>query len=133
MREKARKIIDKCCDAIELLIAAIVGVALLLTAGGYLLTQAGLMEIGQDTTGFLLFLENMFNLVIGIEFIKLLLKPSAEHVIEMLVFLIVRHVILGRPAAWEIALSVVCVVLLYGLNYYLHKKPRPGKKDGEKE
>ncbi len=132
MREKARKIIDKCCDGIELLIAAIVGVGLLLTAGGYLLTQAGVLDIAEGTSGFLIFLENMFNLVIGIEFIKLLLKPSAEHVIEMLVFLIVRHVILGKPAAWEIALSVICVVLLYGLNYYLHKKPRAEKKEEEK-
>ena len=122
MREKIRKIIDVSCDVLELLIAITVGVGLIGTAAGYLLTELGIANLIQDMAVFMSFLENMFYLVIGIEFIKMLLKPNAKNVIEVLVFLIVRHMIIGENSAWEILISVHCVVVLYGFSYFLHKR-----------
>ena len=122
MREKIRKIIDVSCDVLELLIAITVGVGLIGTAAGYLLTELGVANLIQDMAVFMSFLENMFYLVIGIEFIKMLLKPNAKNVIEVLVFLIVRHMIIGENSAWEILISVHCVVVLYGFSYFLHKR-----------
>ena len=122
MREKIRRIIDISCDILELLIAVTVGVGLIGTAAGYLLTELGIANLIQDMAVFMSFLENMFYLVIGIEFIKMLLKPNAKNVIEVLVFLIVRHMIIGENDAWEILISVHCVVVLYGFNYFLHRR-----------
>ena len=129
MREKIRKVIDVSCDVMELLIAVVVGIALVMTAVGYILNQLGLWEIVDATSVFLKFLENMFHLVIGIEFIKMLLKPNAENVIEVLVFLIVRHMILGENKAWEILISVHCVIVLYGFNYLIHKRKKSNQSE----
>lgn len=120
MTEKVRKIIDKACDIIELLIAIVVGVGLLYTAVTYILTEFGILDTTKDTKDFLHFLGNMFNLVVGIEFIKMLLKPSAGNVIEVLVFLIARHMIIGENTVIGILVSVVCVILLYGFHHVLH-------------
>ena len=71
----------------------------------------------------------MFSFIVGVEFIKMLCKPSAENVIEVLVFLVARHMILGNNSAVDILLSVLAVALLYGTrllvrHYKLRIKPR---------
>ena len=60
--------------------------------------------------------------MVGIEFIKMLCKPSAENVIEVLVFLIARHMIIGSNSALDILLSVVSVALLYGVRLVLRRE-----------
>ena len=124
MREKIRNLLNKCCDGIELLIAVAAVLVLLYTGVAYAITKLGIYPLYNGTDSFLLSLKEMFNLVVGIEFIKMLLKPSAENVIEVLVFLIARHLIIGENTAVGILVSVICVVLLYGFNWLVHKKCR---------
>lgn len=132
MREKIRHFINKGCDTIELLIAIAAALALLYTGAAYLITKLNIYSLLSDTTGFLLFLKEMFNLVVGIEFIKMLLKPSAENVIEVLVFLVARHLIIGENTTVGILVSVVCVILLYGFNFLVHRKKKT-QQEAEKE
>lgn len=67
--------------------------------------------------------------MVGIEFIKMLLKPSAEYVIEVLVFLIACHLIIGENTVLGILVSVICVIMLYGFNWLVHKKRREQPRD----
>lgn len=122
MREKVRCIINKGLDTIELLIAMAAVLVLLYTGIAYALTKLEIYSLMDSTEGFLIFLKEMLNLVVGIEFIKMLLKPSAENVIEVLVFLVARHLIIGENSIWGILVSVLSVILLYGFNWLVHKK-----------
>ena len=122
MREKIRYLLNKCCDGIELLIAIAAVLALLYTGVAYGITKLGIYPLFTGTDSFLLLLKDLFSFVVGIEFIKMLLKPSAENVIEVLVFLIARHLIIGENTALTILVSVVCVILLYGFNWLAHRK-----------
>lgn len=85
MRCKILKTIQKVCDIQELLL------------------KSG------NTAEFLIFLEDMFSLVVGIEFIKMLCRPSADNVIEVLIFLTARHMIVGGSSSLDIFLSVLSV------------------------
>lgn len=76
MRCKILKTIQKVCDILELLL------------------KSG------NTAEFLIFLEDMFSLVVGIEFIKMLCQPSADNVIEVLIFLTARHMIVAEAHPW---------------------------------
>ena len=76
MRCKILKTIQKVCDILELLL------------------KSG------NTAEFLIFLEDMFSLVVGIEFIKMLCRPSADNVIEVLIFLTARHMIVAEAHPW---------------------------------
>lgn len=130
MREKARNLIQKDCDILELLLAVAVGIGLIVSLVLYIPEGADLLTKSGDTGTFLLFLEDIFNIVVGIEFIKMLCKPSAENVIEVLVFLVARHMIIGSNSAFEILLSVVSVALLYGVRLVLRReKNRKEKND----
>lgn len=122
MREKARNFIQKGCDVLELLVAVAVGVGLIVSLILYIPEGVALLTKSGDTSTFLLFLEDMFSVVVGIEFIKMLCKPSAENVIEVLVFLIARHMIIGSNSALDILLSVVSVALLYGVRLVLRRE-----------
>jgi len=121
MREKARKIIQRVCDIIELLVAVAVGLGLIYSVILYIPFGLELLARSGDTTEFLVFLEDMFNIVVGIEFIKMLCKPSSDNVIEVLVFLVARHMIIGSSSAFDIFLSVLSVALLYAVRYALRR------------
>lgn len=127
MREKARNFIQKSCDVLELLVAVAVGVGLIVSLILYIPEGVALLTESGDTSTFLLFLEDMFSVVVGIEFIKMLCKPSAENVIEVLVFLIARHMIIGSNSALDILLSVVSVALLYGVRLVLRREKNKRK------
>ncbi|MCI6137065.1 MAG: hypothetical protein MR680_03000 [Oscillospiraceae bacterium] len=107
MRCKILKTIQKVCDILELLL------------------KSG------NTAEFLIFLEDMFSLVVGIEFIKMLCRPSADNVIEVLIFLTARHMIVGGSSSLDIFLSVLSVALLYGVRYGLRLMKRRTGKGGE--
>ncbi len=119
MNEKIYRAIHKICDVIELIIAALVIIGLAFSLVYYLPHGVQVLFSSHDTTDFLLFMEDMFNLVVGIEFIKMLCKPSAGNVIEVLVFLVARHMIIGSNSALDIFLSVLSVALLYAVRYGL--------------
>ena len=107
MRCKILKTIQKVCDILELLL------------------KSG------NTAESLIFLEDMFSLVVGIEFIKMLCRPSADNVIEVLIFLTARHMIVGGSSSLDIFLSVLSVALLYGVRYGLRLMKRRTGKGGE--
>ncbi len=119
MREAIRKWIQRICDLLELLVAVLVLIGIADALVGYFLGFTGIYHWIVDTGQFLTFLENMFSVVVGIEFVKMLLKPNAENVIEVLVFLIGRHMIIGNNSAVDILLSVISVGILYGLGWFL--------------
>ena len=112
----------QCCDTAELLIAALIGLGLLSTLAAYVLTELQLCAMLPGTDRFLGFLGDMFSLVVGIEFVKMLLKPSAENVISELAFLVARHLIIGESTALGILICVLCVILLYGFQVWVIKK-----------
>ena len=129
MQEKIRKAFQKACDIIELCIALAVGLGLLISVILYIPMGVELLFSSPDPAPLLVFLEDMFSFIVGVEFIKMLCKPSAENVIEVLVFLVARHMILGNNSAVDILLSVLAVALLYGTrllvrHYKLRIKPR---------
>ena len=120
MGEKLRRIIDKFCKGMEIVLAILVGIALLVTAVTYVLSALGLIPGVYSTEGFSMFLNDIFALVVGIEFIQMLLKPSAGNVIEVLVFLVTRHMILSLGTVLDILGCVFTILLLYAFNFALY-------------
>ena len=131
MRCKILKTIQKVCDILELLVAVLVAAGLIYSLILYLPVGLELLLKSGNTAEFLIFLEDMFSLVVGIEFIKMLCRPSADNVIEVLIFLTARHMIVGGSSSLDIFLSVLSVALLYGVRYGLRLMKRRTGKGGE--
>ena len=111
MLDKIRKYIHIVCEVIELFFALLVGLALVVAVVRFV------PEIGSYTAGyhgtdmFLEVLEEIFSLVVGIEFIKMLCKPNTDNVIEALVFLVARHMIIVTNSAIDNLFSIISVTI----------------------
>ena len=68
---------------------------------------------GGSTDAFQTFLGHAFNLVIGIEFIKMLAKHSPGSALEVLLYAIARQMILGHESALESFISVASIGLIF--------------------
>ena len=72
-----------------------------------------------STEAFQTFLGHAFNLVIGIEFIKMLAKHSPGSALEVLLYAIARNMILGHGTAAENLLGVAAIGLIFVIRKFL--------------
>lgn len=72
-----------------------------------------------NTDAFQTFLGHAFNLVIGIEFIKMLSKHSPGSALEVLLYAIARHMIVGHESAVENFISVASIALIFFVRKFL--------------
>lgn len=120
MTDKIRSIIKKVADILEIFLAILIGIGLVYSILDYIPRAAALLSSSPETVVFLTFLEDLFSIVIGIEFIKMLIMPNADNIIEVLTFVVARHMIIASHAAQDLLLSAVAILLLYGTRLGLH-------------
>ncbi len=65
------------------------------------------------------FLSIAFNIIIGIEFLKMLFKANVYAVIEVLLFAIARLMIVEHSTVYENFISVASITLLFVIRKYL--------------
>ena len=113
MWDKARKILYRGGEILELLMAAAVVAGILVAMITLVPELARYWEHRTTAGAFLEYLDAVFNVVIGIEFLKMLCKPSSANIIEVLIFLIARHMIVQTTTPLEDLLSVVSIGILF--------------------
>ena len=97
---------------LEVIISVLVLVGLLLSSIPVAQEMLTLWTNG-STDAFQTFLEHAFNLVIGIEFIKMLAKHSPGSALEVLLYAIARNMILGHGSALESFIGVASIGLIF--------------------
>lgn len=127
--EKMRKIVQKICVLLELAAALLVLVAILLSFAGMVRDVTVYQRLLTDTSEFRRYLEHILMIVIGIEFLGMLCRPNSENVIEVLIFLVARHMIVGDTTPYQDFVSVISIALLCVLRRYLRMT---GEKQKEK-
>lgn len=128
--EKIRRIIQKICVFLDLIVAVLVLVAILLSIASIVRDVTVFQRLLTDTSEFKRYLEQILMLVIGIEFLGMLCRPNSENVIEVLIFLVARHMIVGDTTPYQDFVSVISVALLCVLRRYLRQN---GEKQKKKE
>ena len=146
VKQVFRDQVAEAAGLLEVVLSAIVLVALLL---GIPLSVAPLLQLlpGLLTHGNSVevreFLERALDIVIGIEFIKMLAKHSPGSVLEVLLYAIARHMIVGHEDAVQNLVSVGAIALIFIIRKFFfvpsfgHKMPggdlAPDIKEKEKE
>ena len=121
MWDKARKILYRGGEILELLMAAAVVAGILVAMITLVPELARYWEHRTMTGAFMEYLDAVFNVVIGIEFLKMLCKPSSANIIEVLIFLIARHMIVQTTTPLEDLLSIC--ILFFFRRFMLMTKP----------
>ena len=124
MWDKARRILYRGGEILELLMAAAVVAGILVAMITLEPELARYWEHRTIAGAFMEYLDAVFNVVIGIEFLKMLCKPSSANIIEVLIFLIARHMIVQTTTPLEDLLSVVSIgILFFFRRFMLMTKP----------
>lgn len=104
--------IAEAAGLLEVLLSGIVLVGLLFSIVPLLQWMPGLIVDGNEVEVYE-FLTRALDIVIGIEFIKMLAKHSPGSVLEVLLYAIARHMIVGHEDAVQNLVSVVAIALIF--------------------
>ncbi|MBD5105944.1 MAG: hypothetical protein HDT41_03030 [Lachnospiraceae bacterium] len=117
---KLEKYIQKICEILELIVAVFVVIGILLSVFSFLKDFQIFRDVMNSTSAFKYYLDNIFVIVIGIEFLKMLCRPTSDNVMEILIFLVARHVTVDTTTTYENFVAVISVAILCIVRRYLH-------------
>lgn len=124
------------CHLIELIVAIFVLIGVVMALVGLVPSFQALWGERESAEALMHFLENASAVVIGVEFMKMLCRPSADNILETIIFLVARHMIIATTAStFDVLLSTICIVLLCFVRHYLKdsKDKNALKKGTEKQ
>ena len=107
-----RNFIIQSSTLLEISLSGLVLIGLLISIVPLIQWMPGLFIDGNDVE-IRTFLERALDIVIGIEFIKMLAKHSPGSSLEVLLYAIARHMVVGHESAMENLLSVSAIALIF--------------------
>ena len=116
-RTQLRNRIIQASSLLEILLSGLVLIGLVLSAVPLIKWMPGLLFDGNEVE-IRTFLERSLDIVIGIEFIKMLAKHSPGSVLEVLLYAIARHMIVGHEDAVQNLVSVGAIALIFIIRKY---------------
>ena len=111
-RKALRSYIIQAATLLEIVLSGLVLIGLLLSFIPLLKWMPGLLFDGNDVE-IRSFLERALDIVIGVEFIKMLAKHSPGSSLEVLLYAIARHMVVGHESALDNLISVGAIALIF--------------------
>ncbi|MGM9912852.1 hypothetical protein [Floccifex sp.] len=112
--EKYKKTLTKLSQILEFIVAIIVFIAIIF---GILHLYNPFVEYithgSNDTKYFMEFLTSVLNIVIGIEFFRMLCTTEIDSVLEVVMFLLAKHLIVYELNAFDSLLMVIGIVVVF--------------------
>lgn len=68
------------------------------------------------------YLQNILNIVVGLEFVRMLVDTTPASILEVLTVAITRHVILSHGNAISILICVICIAGLFAIRRFLVRR-----------
>ncbi len=112
-------------------IIAVITLAVLLVALGNLVVQLILKP--SSATDLHSFLHDMLNIVVGLEFVRMLIDTTPASIMEVLTVAITRHVILNHDEPISNLISVACIAGLFATRRYFFRRGELKQEMVEKE
>ena len=128
MRAKMRERTLKVAQAMEIVMAVIILAAIVIRAA--LLVAGVARELGEDPMSFSIddFLAKVLLIIMGIEFVKMLMLHTYGAVIDVLLFAMARQMIVTHNGPEGTLLSVISVALIFAIKKYLYTGESWGQK-----
>lgn len=123
--------IELVTEILEIAVAVIVLCGFVISAVPLIRDMPGLLS-NENTYTFHVFLEHAFNLVIGIEFIRMLIRHTPGSALKVLLFAIARHIVLDGSSGTDLLLGVASIAGIFAIRKYLYVHSfEPDRDDGE--
>ena len=67
-------------------------------------------------------LHNLLTIVVGLEFVRMLIDTTPANILEVLTVAITRHVVLSHEDPWSNVASIACIAALFAIRRYLIRR-----------
>ena len=123
MGTKIRRMIDRASELLELAINIIIIIAVIVAVISLWKPFMDFVQNRESAHAFLDFLGYVLNVLIGIEFFKMLCKPDVDTILEVVMFVIVRHMVVLETSTVENLLTIVGMAIIFAIKKFL-KEPK---------
>lgn len=113
--QKIQQTISFIAGCFELLVAAILIIGLLITMVHVPEQMAELFRKDNFNT----FLSSIFEVIIGIELLKMFCRHNLDSVVEVMIFTVSREMIINHMAIIETLIGIVAIALLFVIRKFL--------------
>ncbi len=118
MQKKSETLIHKVLHIIERTIAVMTLIVLLFMLGYEIYKMFTVAEYFSLDT----YLHNILTIVVGLEFVRMLIDLTPANTLEVLIVAIARQVILSHNDPWSNLACVVCIAGLFATRHFLIPK-----------
>ena len=119
VKEYLRRKVAFFASVIEIAISIIVLIAIVIAGIQVVREVFSLAGDPKAHEGFTVFLGHAFNLIIGVEFIKMLAKHTPGSAIEVLLFAIARQMVVEHTSPLENLIGIVTIALIFAIRKFL--------------
>lgn len=119
IRKRFNGIIYNIARYTEVALSVVILIVIASVAVSMIRELAGIPISSMNSEFFTGFLSNALSLVIGVEFVKMMCKLTAETLIEVMMFAIARQMIVEHLRTWETLIGVVAIAVLFIIRKYL--------------
>ena len=119
MHKKTENLIHKVLHTLEFVIALL---TLVVLVGMVVLEVYRMFTVQGYFDSVNNFLHNVLTIVVGLEFVRMLVDMTPANTLEVLIVAISRHVILTHDDPWTILVCVVSIAALFATRHFLIPK-----------
>ena len=101
---------------LELVIAAVTIIVLLIALG---LEVYKMFTVSEYFSSIHTFLHNILTLVVGLEFVRMLIDMTPANTLEVLIMATARHIIMNHDNQWTLLIGIVCIAILFATRRFL--------------
>lgn len=128
MKQYLRNRVSKSASYIEIILSIFIIIGILIVSVILVrdLVNGIINEFkGDFSFDFRSFIGLIMQLIIGVEFVKMLSKHTPESTIEVLMFVVARKIIIDDPDYWQIGLGILAIGVLFFIKFYFTQKTNP--------
>ena len=112
MEHRIRKVLH----ALELVIASVTIVVLVIGLA------INIWKVAADPTSFtstMEFLHTVLNIVVGLEFVRMLIDMTPANTLEVLIMATARQIIMNHESTTALLIGIICIAILFAVRRYL--------------
>lgn len=103
----------------EIALSIVIIIVIALSGLRLILTTVGTSIMDMDTSFFTSFLSQALSLVVGVEFVKMLCRHSAQTVVEVLLFATARQMVVEHLDPVQTLIGIIGIAILFAVRKYL--------------
>lgn len=103
----------------EIVLSIVIIIVIALSGLRLILTTAGTSIMDMDISFFTSFLSQALSLVVGVEFVKMLCRHSAQTVVEVLLFATARQMVVEHLDPAQTLIGIIGIAILFAIRKYL--------------